>query len=256
MSDSNLSKNPPQFRTAEYSPQPGSDRCKFCNQTITGSYFRVNRSTACGACVEQVKLKIPKDTHTAFTRGLLFGVGGAILGLVLYAVFGIVTGWMIAYVSLAVGWIVGKAMMMGSGGIGGRRYQIAAVILTYAAVSLAAIPIGISQASKARKRTPTEQSQSLQNPGGQSSADVTPAPEQNPPTAKRPANLGSALVMLALVGLASPFLELQDPFHGLIGLVILFVGMQFAWKMTRGISLQILGPFKLPTPPVGQPSTR
>ncbi|MGA2982367.1 MAG: hypothetical protein ABSG32_01060 [Terriglobia bacterium] len=254
MSDPNLSKTPPQFRTAEYSGQPGSDRCKFCNQPITGSYFRVNRSTACATCVEQVKLKIPKDNHAVFTRGLLFGVGGAILGLILYAVFGIVTGWMIAYVSLAVGWIVGKAMMMGSGGIGGRRYQIAAVILTYAAVSVAAIPIGISQSSKARTRTSMEQSRSVQSPGGQSSTDVTPAPEQNPPTAKRPANWGRALVMLPLVGLASPFLELQDPFHGLIGLVILFVGMQFAWKITRGISLQILGPFKLPTPPAGQPS--
>ena len=36
-----------------------------------------------------------------------------------------------------------KAIMKGTNGIGGRRYQIAAVALTYAAVSLSAIPIGI-----------------------------------------------------------------------------------------------------------------
>ena len=59
--------------------------------------------------------------------------------------------------------------------------------------------------------------------------------------------------MLTLAGLASPFLELSDPFHGLIGLVILFVGMQFAWRITQGMSLQILGPFKLSTHPAGQP---
>ena len=251
MSDPNLSKTPPQFRTAEYAGEAGSDRCKFCNQTLTGSYFRVNRSMACATCVEQVKLKIPKDNHAAFTRALLFGVGGAILGLILYAAVGVITGWMIGYVSLAVGWIVGKAMITGSGGIGGRRYQIAAVVLTYAAVSMAAIPIGISQASKAHKAAPTEQSRSLHNPGEQSSENAAPAPEQNPP--KRPANLGAALVGLALVGLASPFLELADPLHGVLGLIILFVGMQFAWKMTRGISLQILGPFKLSMPPAGQP---
>lgn len=254
MSDPNLSKTPPQFRTAEYPGQPGSDRCKFCNQTLVGSYYRVNRSMACAACVEQVKLKIPKDTPAAFTRGLVFGVGGAILGLILYALFGIVTGWMVGYVSLAVGWIVGKAMIMGSGGIGGRRYQIAAVILTYAAVSIAAVPIYIAQESKTHKAAPTEQSQTVHNPGQQSSGNVTPAPEQRPPAAKSPANLGAALVGLALVGLASPFLGLADGFQGLIGLVILFVGMQFAWKMTRGISLQILGPFKLSSPPAGQPS--
>jgi len=254
MSDPHFSKAPPQFKTAEYPGQPGSDRCKFCNQTLAGSYFRVNKVMACAACAEQVKLKIPKDNHAAFTRGLLFGVGGAILGLILYAVFGIVTGLMVGYVSLAVGWIVGKAMMMGSGGIGGRRYQIAAVVLTYAAVSMAAVPIYMAQASKAHKATSAIQTGSVPNSVEQSSGNVAPAPEPNPPAGKRPANLGAALVTLALVGLASPFLELRDPFHGLIGLVILFVGMQFAWKITQGIALQIFGPFKLSTPPAGQPS--
>jgi len=255
MSDPSISNTPPQFRTAEYTSQPGSDRCKFCHQTIVGSYFRVNRSMACAPCTEQVRLKIPKDNPTAFARGLMYGAGGAILGLILYAVFSIVTGLIIGYVSLAVGWIVGKAMMMGSGGIGGRRYQIAAVLLTYAAVSLAAIPIYVAQASKTRKAAPTEQSQTLRNPGGQSSENAAPAPEQNPPAPKRPANLGAAFLTLILIGLASPFLELQDPFHGMIGLIILVVGMQFAWKFTRGISLQILGPFKISTPPAGQPTT-
>jgi hypothetical protein len=246
---SDLSKTPPQFRTAEYADQPGGDRCKFCNQPLVESYYRVNRSMACAACAEQVSLKIPKDNHAAFTRGLLFGVGGAIVGLILYAAVGIITGWVIGYVSLAVGWIVGKAMMTGSGGIGGRRYQLVAVFLTYAAVSMAAVPIGIAQASKTHKAAQTEQSQSLRNPGEQSSPNVAPEPGQETSAAKRPANLGAALLGLALVGLASPFLELADPLHGLIGLVILFVGMQFAWKMTQGISIQIFGPFKLSAPP-------
>jgi hypothetical protein len=254
MSDPNLSKTPPQFRTAEYAGDPGSDRCKFCNQPITGGYFRVNRSIACSGCAEKVRLQIPRDNHAAFTRGLIFGIGGAILGLILYAAVGIITGWMIGYVALAVGWIVGKAMMTGSGGIGGRRYQIAAVLLTYAAVSIAAIPIDLAQVSKAHRATRTEQSQSVRNLGEQVPGNGTPTPEQNPRAAKRPANIGAAVVTLALVGLASPFLELQDPIHGLIGLVILFVGLQFAWKMTRGISLQILGPFKLPMPSAGPAS--
>ncbi len=255
MSDPDLSKAPPQFRTAEYAGEPGSERCKFCNQTIAGGYFRVNRSIACSGCAEKVRLQIPQDSHAAFTRGMIFGVGGAILGLILYAAVGIITGWMIGYVALAVGWVVGKAMMTGSGGIGGRRYQIAAVLLTYAAVSIAAIPIDLAQVSKAHRAAPAEQSQSMRNSGEQVPGNGAPTPEQNPRTAKRPANIGAAVVTLALVGLASPFLELQDPIHGLIGLVILFVGMQFAWKMTRGISLQILGPFDLSSSPAGEAST-
>src|ERR1041384_1589419 len=79
-----------------------------------------------------------------FVRGLLFGTGGALAGLILYSLVGIVTGLAIGYVSLAVGWLVAKTMMMGSRGRGGRRYQITAVALTYASVSMAAVPIAIS----------------------------------------------------------------------------------------------------------------
>jgi hypothetical protein len=61
--------------------------------------------------------------------------------------------------------------------------------------------------------------------------------------------------MLVLIGLASPFLELQDPLHGMIGLVILFVGIRIAWQLAQGTSIQILGPFKSPTPASGQANT-
>jgi hypothetical protein len=46
-----------------------------------------------------------------------------------------------------------------------------------------------------------------------------------------------------VLGLASPFLELQDPFHGIIGLVILLVGIRIAWQLTASPKIEILGPF-------------
>lgn len=101
-------------------------------------------------------------------------------------------------------------MMKGSNGTGGKRYQITAMILTYAAVSLAAIPIALAN--------------------GQGHAGSSPS--------------GASLLSWILVGLASPFLELQDPLHGGIGLVILFVGIQIAWKLTRGKGVaDIQGPY-------------
>jgi len=252
MSDPTFADGTPQFSTAEYPGTPGTGRCKSCNQAITGSYYRVNGAMACPACGERVKRQLPQDSPAAFTRGLLFGVGGAILGLILYAAFGTITGWMIGYVSLAVGYIVGKAIRLGSGGIGGRRYQIAALALTYAAVSLAAVPIWVAQVSKARKAARTEMSQSVQSPSEKPSTNVSPGPQQQPSPARHPTNMGAALVMLVLIGLASPFLELQDPVHGMIGLVILFVGIRIAWQIARGTSIQILGPFKISTPASGQ----
>jgi len=242
--DNPASSNPPQFSTAEYTGVAGAARCPMCQQIISGSYYRVNKGVACVSCANRLSLERPRDSHAAFTRGLLFGAGGAILGLILYAAFGIITGWMIGYVSLAVGYIVAKAVMMGSGGVGGRRYQMAAVILTYAAVSMAAVPIAIGQYSKAHH--PTRSVQTVNAPGSEAPASV---PEGQAPTvpSQRSHSVGLAFGMLALIGLASPFLELQDPVHGLIGLVILFVGLRIAWRIAAGNALQIQGPFKVAT---------
>lgn len=236
----------PQFGTAEYQTKPGSDTCKTCNQAIAGRYYRINGSLACEHCAEQLKAQLPKDSHSAFVRGLVFGLGGAILGLILYSVFGIVTGIVIGYISLAVGYIVGKAVKFGSKGIGGRRYQVAAALLTYAAVSMAAIPMGISQAIKEKKaesRTQVVHPSSESTPSNVSPANGTSPPPSLQPTPKPSMGLGAALLGLALLGLASPFLELQDPFHGVIGLVILFVGIRIAWQLTAGPKIDILGPF-------------
>jgi hypothetical protein len=175
------------------------------------------------------------------------------LGLILYAAFGIITGLEIGYISLAVGYLVGKGIKMGSNGLGGRRYQIAAALLTYAAVSIAAIPIGISQYNKVRPVSQTSQPRPARTDSGQNPSPVNPdASDQELPPAKPRVGLGAALGYLALLGLASPFLALQDPLQGGIGLVILFVGIRIAWQMTAGNTVDILGPFNV-APASAQP---
>lgn len=247
----NLTNPSPQFSTAEYAATPGSERCKSCNQTLGSQYYRVNGALTCAYCAEQTKLRLPVDTHSTFARGLAFGIGGAIVGLVIYSAFGIITGLVIGYVSLAVGYIVGKAMMKGSNGIGGRRYQIAAVLLTYSAVSMSAVPIGISQFIKQQKaqqqslvrHAPAGGAQSNSASNAEPAADAEEPSQASAPKKPRP-SLGAALGMLAIAGLTSPFLELQDPLHGAIGLIILFVGIRIAWSITAGAKVDILGPFR------------
>jgi hypothetical protein len=172
----------------------------------------------------------PVDSHTAFVRALCFGVGGAILGLALYVGFALATGWIVGFVSLAVGYIVGKAIVFGSGGVGGRRYQVAAVLLTYIAVSMAAVPITLSQQMK--QKSAQQQAQA---------SDAT--------TAGRPKmSAFRALGVLTVIGLASPFLDLANPAHGVIGLIILFVGIRIAWRLTAGHAVRISAPLN-DTPP-------
>jgi uncharacterized protein (DUF983 family) len=222
-----MSNGVPQFTTAEYSGKPGETACKSCGQAIKVAYYRVNGVPTCASCAERIKEQMPQDSHSAFVRGVLFGVGGAILGLGIYVAFALATGWIVGYISLAVGYIVGKAIVIGSRGIGGRRYQIAAILLTYGAVSLAAVPIAISQHMKQK---------SVQQAQVSDSTAVT-APKMGP---------AKAVAFLALIGLASPFLDLSNPAHGIIGLIILFVGIRIAWTLTADRSVKILGPISEP----------
>jgi uncharacterized protein (DUF983 family) len=239
MPDLNQPKSP-QFTTAEYSGTSQGDRCVSCNHPITTRYFRVNTRMACEACVQELERQQPKDSHAGYVRGLLFGIGAAIVGMIFYAGFTIVTGIYIGYVSLAVGWLVGKAIMLGSKGIGGRRYQIAAVVLTYAAVSLAAVPIWISLYVKAR---PESQSIQLQKQTPSTNA-ANDQPEQT--QSKPKPGRGRLLLGLLALGLASPFLELQNPVSGIIGLVILMVGIRIAWQITVGSRrADIQGPYEI-----------
>jgi hypothetical protein len=239
---SNGFSNPtPQFGTAEYVGSPGGDHCQFCHQAIAGTYYRMNGAIACPGCAETMRGELAKDTHAAYTRGLLYGIGAAVAGLILYATFEIVTGIIIGYVSLAVGWMVGKAMMKGSNGVGGRRYQIAAALLTYAAVSLAAVPVVIHYGRNHQRQTQTQQ-QKLAEEQRQLESESGQSPRPHPEQPKM--GLGSILGRLTLFGLASPFIEvLGNPVGGLIGLVILFVGIRIAVRITAGQPAEVFGPF-------------
>lgn len=235
------SRDVPQFQTAEFEEQSKGDACCICRKPIDGSYYRINGAMACLACSERVRAQKPRDTHAAFSRAVLFGLGGALLGLVLYSAVGILLHLVIGYVSLAVGYLVGKAMMMGSGNIGGRRYQWVAVALTYAAVSLSAVPIGIAQYSHHRSQA-AQVRQS--DPAAPQQGAATTSTRSAKPTLT-PAKLGRLTAILALHGLASPFMELMhSPLGGLLGIIILLVGVRIAWQITAGPRIPaVVGPY-------------
>lgn len=211
----------PQFATAEYA---NGVRCAVCKQPIGGSYFQIKGAPICPGCTATIRAQIPRDTHAAFIGALVLGIAGALVGLALYVIFALSTGLVIGWASVAVGYIVGKAMQLGSRGVGGRRYQVVAVLLTYFAVSMSAVPIAIEQSRQ-----------------HQAQAQAAQATAQ--PLARM--NYGKAIAALAWVGIASPILELQDPVNGLLGLIILFVGLRFAWQFTASRWAKISGPYNL-----------
>jgi uncharacterized protein (DUF983 family) len=218
------SKGMPQFATAEFAPNGPTMNCVACRRPISGPYFRINGAPACAECTTKIQAQTPKDSDAVFVRAVVFGIAGALVGFALYVIFALATGLVVGLVSLAVGFIVGKAMSLGSRGVGGRRYQVVAVLLTYLAVSMSAVPIAIHQ---------------MRQHQAQSQSNVAAPPQGGHMT------LGKAVGLLALLGIASPILDLQDPVHGIIGLVILFVGIRFAWRLTAGRTLDVSGPHTL-----------
>ena len=192
---------------------------------------------ACARCAADARDEQARDSHIAFSRGLLLGIGAAVVGMMLYAAFTMVTGWSFGYLVLGVGYLIAKAIKKGSHGLGGRRYQVAAVLLTYGAISLAAVPISISFALNHRQaqHNPAAVSPGTAESGGSGESAAPPSGERTSP--------GALAGRLVLLGLASPFMNLRDPLQGAIWLFILFIGLRIAWQLTAGEPLGVEGPY-------------
>lgn len=145
-----------------------------------------------------------------FLQALGCSVVGVIAGAALNAGFIILTGINIGYLALVVGWLVAKAMMVGSNGRGGRPYQIAAVILTLISVALSNAVIVYWFGQK-----------------------------ENP----IPLTLLN-IVSLLIAGCVHPFVRLlSSPVGGMVGLFIIFIGARAAWRMTSGDPAAVRHPF-------------
>ena len=212
-----MESNLPSFEKAEYGTSgsaPG-ERCVRCQQTFTDRFFRFNGEPVCEPCANIAVSSPAEGGEAAFVKAIVVGLGAAVVGSALYAAVEIGTGWTIGYVALAVGWLVGKGMRWGSEGRGGRRYQIAAAVLTYLSVSFASLIVILHAVQK-------------RNPAGHLVFDQ---------------RFG---LFAAKYGLLSPFLELQDGLGGIIGLFILFIGIRAAWTLMAGSEYAITGPHHVP----------
>ncbi len=210
------------FERAEFeSPAAPQLACAFCRRPLTDQYWQITRRPACDRCRAQVQSEIASSTsHKRFFGALRWGALAATAGCVGWIVISKVTGYEIGIVAIGVGYLVGKAVRKGAGGFGGRRYQIMALLLTYSAIAFASLPALFAAVS--------EQSQ-----GAQHAASEAP-----------PSLLGFlwAWVMLLSIAFASPFLEGAKNF---MGLIIIGIGLYEAWKLTRPLPIQVLGPFSV-----------
>jgi hypothetical protein len=256
---------------------PGTSRkdvCEKCGHSLEHWYFRVNGGMHCLPCAKSERNMAPRDSEAAYTRAVLFGGGVAVAVFFLYVVLGITTGMIFEYSAFVLGWVIAKMMMIGSRGIGGRRYQWTAVILTYATVSMAAVPIAIDYQSRrnaaiqaqAKAVNLAEEQQRLEEEfGSDASRPLSSAgkaaqknPEQKsgvgtaPATTARNGGLvarpvvtpAAAFGSLVILGLFSPVLGLAMSIQGGISLILLILGIVIAWRITAAKRMEITGPFR------------
>src|SRR6201996_84139 len=133
--DPQLKKDDLQFERAEFNA-PTATVCGMCGQTLRGSYYQANGRLLCSGCAERVKQYASGegDTANAF-QAVAFGIGAAIAGGAIYGAIMAYSGFQIGLISIAVGFMVGKAVRVGSGGRGGPACQWIAAALTYAAIA-------------------------------------------------------------------------------------------------------------------------
>jgi hypothetical protein len=217
-----------QFRRAEHTAsEVGGQRCAACAKPLDTTYFQVHDRVVCPECASSIESRQKAPPAHSLLRAFIYGLGAAIAGCALYATVAIVTGLEIALIAILIGYMVGKAIRHASGGLGGRPQQILAVVLTYFSISTSYIPVAIYQYAKSPQNTAVTRSANAEQSEGRS----------------EPSSAGAALLGMLAFGLAAPFLSISGV-GGLISLLIIFFGLQRAWRVTGRPEILVHGPFQ------------
>jgi hypothetical protein len=232
-----------QFDRAVSSHPPSSTdgpavTCAACQTAVTDSYYDVNGHTVCSACrtAAEAAAETPRGVGPlaiAAACGCVAAVAGA---LIYYAVLAL-ANLEIGIVAILIGYMVGYSVRKGARG-GGRRFQILAVVLTYAAVALAYTPIIIRGVIDAQNKSRNEQRAGAVDGSNQPN-------EQASTPVKSVAGIVGALVLFGFAA-ALPVLVIFNSFpSGLISAFIIFIGLRQAWKMTAAPHVHVLGPYRV-----------
>ncbi len=128
----------------------GSMTCVMCKSSITDAYFQLNGRPICASCkakadAQIADIKARGTSPGAMSKAVVYGIGAAIAGAIVYFAVAAYAHLEIGIIAVAIGYMVGSAMRKATGGVGGRRYQIIAVVLTYLSVAGAYAALGMHE---------------------------------------------------------------------------------------------------------------
>jgi hypothetical protein len=174
--------------------------CVFCGKVLSGKINHVDMKAACDRCVAEAA-KDFLDDRVLLTRGLILGGVAALVYFLILACLDVLLDGVRgpSFLTLPVGYIVGRAFAMGSRGAPGLKFRVTPVVISYMAVALAAIPVLIMHAVE----------------------DASTSAMW----------LNYVLLKLPLWAAASPFIvEKGRGVLGMLSLIFLGIGLAIAWK--------------------------
>jgi hypothetical protein len=132
-----------QFDQADYGKdaKPAEQACSACKGSLGTQYFLANNQVVCKTCAEGIgALHSGGSPAGRFGLATVLGLVAGALGAGLYFGIAALTGYEFGLVAIVVGFAVGYAVRVGSGGRGGKPYQFLAVIITYSAIVCTYVP--------------------------------------------------------------------------------------------------------------------
>jgi hypothetical protein len=232
----------PKFDVVDAVTPVGTAPCAECRGPIVDTYCEADEGVICASCEGRIATARSTDHAGSFGRALLFGIGSAALGALIYFGVLVASGREFTAIVLLVGFIVGKAVRVGSRSRGGRRFQWLALSLTYLAIAATYVPFVMKGFSPASSASSIEILPATTN-GGAFLVVNPPAAAPVPP----PASLGKAAVDysgLLLLAAAAPILE---GMRSVLTLLLIAAAMFQAWRMNRRTPVTITGPYRVRT---------
>jgi hypothetical protein len=221
------------FGEAAAAEAGGPMLCAVCQIPISDQYFTVSSALVCNRCEALHRHAGPPGSPLLrFAGAAALGSLAAVVGCVLW--MAVIELWEIelGLIAIAVGWLVGTAIVRGSRGVGGVAYQLLAVFLTYTAIVMTYVPMLMAEIDPQFRDGGDVQ---LEEQAGED-AFAGDAAVVSP---------GETLIVMMIaipIAYALPFLT---GFENLIGLLIIGFALYQAWKMTAKRELVWGGPFQV-----------
>ncbi len=250
----NSSSDSLQFNTVEpaipaNATAPNTLACVLCRKPISQQYFAISDKPLCSDCYQRV-IAPPTGTKLGrVTKAGFLGLGAGLLGALVWFVVRRVAHVEVGFIAILVGFMVGSAVRKGSGGRGGRAYQILAVLITYCCIAANYMPDVIEAAfDVARKHRAAQAAQQapVAGPPEQAAGGVDAGKRDEPKEKISFGEFAFALVKFFVfvfgICLAAPFL---GGAQNLIGLLIIGFALWEAWRRNAIRPLPLSGPYQV-----------